>query len=54
VKIEKDKEDEGAERPFELKNLKLVIPQGTFVAIIGRVGCGKVWINLVAIRRYGC
>ena len=48
--LEKDKEkideenvkDEGAERPFELSNLKFVIPHGAFVAIIGRVGCGKV------------
>ena len=45
---EKDK-DEGAEHPFELNNLKFVIPQGAFVAIIGRVGCGKVQINLLAI-----
>ena len=46
---EKDK-DEGAEHPFELNNLKFVIPQGAFVAIIGRVGCGKVQIYLLAIR----
>ena len=46
---EKDK-DEGAEHPFELNNLKFVILQGAFVAIIGCIGCGKVQINLLAIR----
>jgi len=46
--------DERAERPFELNNLQFAIPHGAFVAIIGRVGCGKVWINLLAPRRYGC
>lgn len=30
------------EQPFQLKNLKLTIPKGAFVAIIGRVGSGKV------------
>ncbi|PPQ81812.1 hypothetical protein CVT25_013648 [Psilocybe cyanescens] len=34
----KDKEEE---KPFELKNLKFVVPQGSFVGIVGRVGCGK-------------
>jgi ATP-binding cassette subfamily C (CFTR/MRP) protein 1 len=38
---EKDK-DEEAERPFELNNLKFVVPKGAFIGIIGRVGCGKV------------
>ena len=46
---EKDK-DEGADHPFELNNLKFVIPQGAFVAVIGRIGCGKVQIDLLAIR----
>lgn len=32
------KEDE---KPFELKNLKLSIPRGSFVAIVGTVGSGK-------------
>lgn len=36
----KKKEDE--EKPFELKNLKFSVPKGAFVAIVGRVGCGKV------------
>ena len=30
------------EKPFELKDIKLRIPKGTFVAIVGRVGSGKV------------
>ena len=30
------------ETPFELKNLKLSIPKGAFVGIVGRVGSGKV------------
>ena len=38
-KEEKEKE-EG--KPFELKNLKMQIPKGSFVAIVGRVGSGKV------------
>ncbi|KAE9399630.1 multidrug resistance-associated ABC transporter [Gymnopus androsaceus JB14] len=32
------KEDE---KPFELKNLKLSVPKGSFVAIVGTVGSGK-------------
>ncbi|TFK36263.1 multidrug resistance-associated ABC transporter [Crucibulum laeve] len=35
---EKEKEDE---KPFELNDLHLTIPKGAFVAIVGRVGCGK-------------
>ncbi len=34
-----EKEDE---KPFELVDLKLQIPRGSFVAIVGRVGSGKV------------
>ena len=30
------------DKPFELKNLELKIPKGAFVAIVGRVGSGKV------------
>lgn len=30
------------EKPFELKNLKMQVPRGSFVAIVGRVGSGKV------------
>ncbi|KAI0717423.1 multidrug resistance-associated ABC transporter [Cerioporus squamosus] len=37
---EKEKEKD-AEKPFELKDLKLKVPRGAFVAIVGRVGSGK-------------
>ena len=40
---EKNKGDE-TERPFELNNLKFVVPKGAFIGIIGRVGCGKVCV----------
>ena len=30
------------ETPFELKNLKMSVPKGAFVGIVGRVGSGKV------------
>ena len=40
---EKEKEGKEAEgKPFELKDLNLKIPKGAFVAIVGRVGSGKV------------
>lgn len=32
------------DKPFQLANLKLQIPKGSFVAIVGRVGSGKVWL----------
>lgn len=31
-----------AEKPFELLNVKLQVPRGSFVAIVGKVGSGKV------------
>lgn len=34
--------DEGEDKPFELADLKLQIPKGSFIAIVGRVGSGKV------------
>ena len=40
-----EKEDVGKndqETPFELKNLKISVPKGAFVGIVGRVGSGKV------------
>jgi hypothetical protein len=38
-----EKEEKPAEeKPFELKNLKFRVPKGAFVAIVGRVGSGKV------------
>lgn len=39
-KVEENDNEE--EKPFELKNLKMKIPKGSFVAIVGRVGSGKV------------
>jgi ATP-binding cassette, subfamily C (CFTR/MRP), member 1 len=37
------KEEMGAvEKPFALKNLNLQVSRGSFVAIVGRVGSGKV------------
>lgn len=33
---------EADRQPFELKDLRLSIPRGAFVAIVGRVGSGKV------------
>jgi ATP-binding cassette subfamily C (CFTR/MRP) protein 1 len=37
-----DKEDKDDEKPFALKDLRLDVQKGTFVAIVGRVGSGKV------------
>lgn len=34
--------EEEEEKPFELRDLKLSVPKGAFVAIVGRVGSGKV------------
>ena len=38
----KDVKKNDQETPFELKNLKMSIPKGAFVGIVGRVGSGKV------------
>jgi ABC-type multidrug transport system fused ATPase/permease subunit len=35
-------EDDETEAPFELRDLMLRVPKGSFVAIVGRVGSGKV------------
>lgn len=49
--VEKDEEKDHSdseetatlgEKPFELRELHLKIPKGSFVAIVGRVGSGKV------------
>ena len=46
------------EKPFELNNLKIKVEKGAFVAIVGRVGSGKVsllfptWLPLVMLRRF--
>jgi ATP-binding cassette, subfamily C (CFTR/MRP), member 1 len=38
----KDVRKNDQETPFELKNLKMSVPKGAFVGIVGRVGSGKV------------
>lgn len=42
AKTPDEKENDTGENPFALKSLKLSIPRGSFVAIVGRVGSGKV------------
>ena len=37
-----DDSTEKEEPPFSLNNLRFEVPKGAFVAIVGRVGCGKV------------
>lgn len=39
--LEKEKEKED-EKPFELRGLRMVVPKGAFVGVVGRVGSGKV------------
>ena len=39
---EKAESEEDQEPPFELRNLMFSVPKGSFVAIVGRVGSGKV------------
>ncbi|KXN89182.1 Multidrug resistance-associated protein 1 [Leucoagaricus sp. SymC.cos] len=34
-------EDNEDEKPFELKSLRMVVPKGAFVGVVGRVGSGK-------------
>jgi ABC-type multidrug transport system fused ATPase/permease subunit len=41
------------ERPFDLKDLRLEIKKGAFVAIVGRVGSGKVYIAFCVGRCSG-
>lgn len=55
--VEKEKEkgdekntDKEKERPFELKNLNFTVPQGAFIGIVGRVGCGKVSLSILFYR----
>jgi ABC-type transport system involved in cytochrome bd biosynthesis fused ATPase/permease subunit len=44
---------EADEKPFELKGLDIAVPKGSFVAIVGRVGLGKVsqlmWVHLAGL-----
>ncbi len=37
-----DEKEKSEDKPFELRHLALKIPKGSFVAIVGRVGSGKV------------
>nr|VWO94880.1 MRP-like transporter [Ganoderma boninense] len=39
--VEEKEKEKQKEKPFELKDIKLKIPKGAFVAIVGRVGSGK-------------
>ena len=34
------------EPPFSFKDLRFEVPKGAFVAIVGRVGCGKVSLEV--------
>ena len=43
--VRDDAEKKGEETPFELKNLKMSVPKGAFVGIVGRVGSGKVSLS---------
>lgn len=45
-KMKKD-EPETENEPFELKKLRMIVPKGAFVAIVGRVGSGKVMLSLI-------
>lgn len=38
---EKRSQDSEIEKPFELTNIKMQVPKGAFVAVVGRVGSGK-------------
>lgn len=45
AKKSETKEGKSDEQPFELKDLRLKVPKGSFVAIVGRVGSGKVGLH---------
>ena len=47
--IGKDENTEKEEPPFSFSNLRFEVPRGAFVAIVGRVGCGKVSRDLSVI-----
>ncbi|PPR03716.1 hypothetical protein CVT24_007391 [Panaeolus cyanescens] len=39
--VQEGEEKKETEKPFELKDLKFIVPKGSFVGIVGRVGSGK-------------
>ena len=41
-----DDSPEKEEPPFSFKDLRFEVPKGAFVAIVGRVGCGKVSLEV--------
>ena len=45
VDVSESPPGEGDDNPFELKNLTIDIPKGSFVAIVGQVGSGKVMLE---------
>lgn len=45
---EEAKETRVEDPPFEVKGLRLAIPKGSFVGIVGRVGSGKVCLRALA------
>ena len=53
-KDEAKQAQEPEEKPFELKDLKLNIPKGAFVAVVGRVGSGKVSLSAGELVLLNC
>ncbi len=53
VRTTEDKEEresiQESEKPFELTDIALQVPKGSFVAIVGRVGSGKVRLRDVQL-----
>jgi hypothetical protein len=46
-----DSSKRAEEKPFELRDVKFSVPKGAFVAIVGRVGSGKV-CPLIPMQRF--
>ena len=42
IKANDDSMEKEEEPPFSFHNIRFEVPKGAFVAIVGRVGCGKV------------
>ena len=47
--VEEGESTEKEEPPFSFNDLRFEVPKGAFVAIVGRVGCGKVSRDLSVI-----